>query len=98
METLEAGLSNNNSPGGMNKPQKKDTRKRKDTGKNKAFSNISAARAVYWEFFIVCSYKKFSFEVRDLFKKARGPRGVIFPKYEPVATPKVPEIPKFDIL
>ena len=25
-------------------------------------------------------------EVRDLFKKVRGPRGVIFPKYEPVAS------------
>ena len=26
------------------------------------------------------------FEVRNLFKKVRGPRGVIFPKYEPVAS------------
>ena len=31
-------------------------------------------------------YKELSFEVRDLFKKARGPRGVTFPKYEPVAS------------
>ena len=31
-------------------------------------------------------YTKINVEVQDLFEKARGPRGVIFPKYEPVAS------------
>ena len=45
--------------------------------------------------FYIFLYKKINVEVRDLFKKARGPRGVIFPKYEPVASHGDPIQPRF---